>query len=105
MRLELGDISRSLIERADLHFLSCDVEASRQFGLQMRDLKHNLPELSKLAKSKELQLCTWGLRDQNDFQKTLREGSHYINGRPIAKDIRRPGKVIPVAASKLMGVG
>ncbi|MDV7338223.1 hypothetical protein RYZ26_01355 [Terasakiella sp. A23] len=102
LRFDLGDISQSLIDQADLHFLSCDIDASRQYGRQMRDINHDLPELKRLAKSRNLELCTWAIKDQIEFQKALREGAKFINGKPIAKDLRRPGKVIPVSASKLM---
>jgi len=102
IRFELGDISRSLVERSHANFLSCDVEASNVHGLQMRALDQDLPELLNMARNFKMEIFTWGLRNKQDLMFAIQEGSAMINGHALAKEIRRPGRVIHVPASKLI---
>lgn len=102
LRCALGDLSRSLVANAGLAFLSCDVQASATSGLQMRKVKQDLADLHQLAGDNRMAFYAFGLRDQNDIQNALREGASLINGRALAKEVRRPGKVIPVAPEKLI---
>ncbi|NVK19732.1 MAG: hypothetical protein HWE30_13610 [Methylocystaceae bacterium] len=102
LRCELGDLSRSLVNNAGLQFLSCDVQASATTGLQVRKVKQDLADLHQFAGEHGASFYAFGLRDQNDLQNALREGASLINGRALAKEVRRPGKVIPVSPEKLI---
>jgi len=102
LRFELGDVSRSLVERSRANFLSCDIQESSTHGLQMRGLDLDLPDILNLAKTYHMDICTWGLRNHDDLVIAMREGSNMLNGHALAKEMRKPGKVIPVPAEKLM---
>jgi hypothetical protein len=103
LRFDLGQISRALIERSKANFLSCDVEASTLHGLQMRGIESDLPDLLNMAKAFKMDICTWGLRNRQDLMFAIQEGSTLINGAALAKEMKKPGKIIPVSASKLIG--
>jgi len=99
LRFELGDVSRSMVERSQASFLSCDLDGS---GTQSHRMIDGLSDLSQLARSHKKTVCTWGLRNRHDIEMALQEGSAFLNGHALAKDMRKPGKVIPVPASKLI---
>lgn len=101
-RFELGDLSRSLIERSQANFLSCDVDASNTHGLQMRSLGHDLPELLNMAKTFNKTTCTWGIKNPGDLTVAIQNGSAFINGQALAKELRRPGRIIEMPVSKIL---
>lgn len=102
LRFDLGEVSRAMIERSKADFLSCDVESSTLHGLQMRGLEQDLPDLLNMAKTCKMDMCTWGLRNRQDLMFALQEGSTLINGHALAKEMKKPGKIIPVSAGKLI---
>jgi EAL domain-containing protein (putative c-di-GMP-specific phosphodiesterase class I) len=103
LRCELGDLSRTLVERSGVQFISCDVEASMSHGLHMRHLDQDLPDLIQLAQQFGKTTCTWGLRNAKDMRYAVQEGCAYVNGLALAKELRRPGKIVAMAASRLNG--
>jgi|GEM_PF-1547571 len=102
LRFDLGEVSRAMVERSKANFLSCDVEASTLHGLQMRGLEQDLPDLLNMAKACKMDICTWGLRNRQDLMFAIQEGSTLINGHALAKEMKKPGKIIPVSAEKLI---
>ncbi|SCA55659.1 hypothetical protein MTBPR1_110098 [Candidatus Terasakiella magnetica] len=102
IRCDLVDISPSLIKEAQsqAEFLSADLASS---NLQTHDLDRELANLNKIATSYKMDICTWGLRSKTELQLALQEGSGFINGPALAKDMPKPGKVIPVPVEKLLG--
>ncbi len=103
LRCELGDLSRPLIERSGVQFISCDVEASMSHGLKMRRLDQDLPDLIQLAQQFGKTTCTWGIRNAKDMRYAVKEGCGYVNGLALAKELRRPGKIVAMSASRLNG--
>jgi len=102
LRFDLGEVSRAMVERSKANFLSCDVEASTLHGLQMRGLEQDLPDLYNMAKACRMDICTWGLRNRQDLMLAIQEGSTLINGHALAKEMKKPGKIIPVSVKKLV---
>lgn len=103
LRFNLGEASRSMVERSQAGFLSCDVEASSLHGLQMRGLDQDLPDFLAMAKANSMNFCAWGLRNREDLIFAIQEGCSFINGHALAREMKRPGKIILASPRKLMG--
>jgi hypothetical protein len=55
-----------------------------------------------MARTCCVESCTWGLQNQDDLETAIKEGSAYINGEVLAKELRRPGRVISKPTSSLI---
>ncbi len=96
VRFKTETANRSLIEQTKVDFLSCDFNTSPQASRQ------SLPGFLAMAKTNNLESCTWGIHNQDDLHIALQEGSAFINGQALAKELRRPGRIVSMPADTLV---
>ena len=98
IRTETQNIARDILENRDISFISYDMSQSSPNA-------HNTKQLSDIAQTAhthEKYLCLWGVQNKQDIERALQEQSAYLNGRGLAKDMRKPGKIVPLPASKIL---
>ncbi len=99
LRLNLLALNPFLIQGSQLDFLSCTLGA---INIPTLNMGEELARLSVTAKQNKQLLCCWGLRSHTDIEVALRARSRLINGNALAKDIPKPGKVLPLPLKKIM---
>ncbi len=100
IRFYMGDISRAVIERSTADFISSDLS---DYGLQKHVLDKELPTLCHLAQPFQKDICIWGVNSKQELAACIKEKVSLINGNGLAKEMRKPGKIIPVNARRLLG--
>jgi len=99
LRFDPDNIRRPLTQTPSAGFLSCDFDAG---ALPMRRTTDVVNELAAMAHNAHKQFCVWGLDKKSDITRALQENCAFLNGHALARDMRKPGKVIPLPASKLL---
>ncbi|GGF69277.1 hypothetical protein GCM10011332_24330 [Terasakiella brassicae] len=98
IQIENQDIPRDILENEAISFVSYDMSLSSP---NTHHTSH-LSAIAKMAHKYKKHLCTWGVKNKQDIERALQEQSAYLNGRGLARDMRKPGKIIPLPASRML---
>ncbi|WP_417822059.1 hypothetical protein [Terasakiella sp.] len=98
IQIEDQDIPRDILENEAISFVCYDMSLSSPNTHH----KSHLSTIAKMAHKHKKHLCTWGVKNKQDIERALQEQSAYLNGRGLARDMRKPGKIIPLPASRML---
>jgi len=99
LRFNPDNIRRPLTQTPSAGFLSCDFDAG---ALPIRRTVDVVSEIATMAQNANKQFCVWGLDKKSDITRALQENCAFFNGHALARDMRKPGKIVPLPASKLL---
>ena len=100
LRLEVDQISKPMIQRTGLQYISCDLQSN---PIKARTAAAQLPQFRNTAREFNLQVCCWNIQAKKNLQAAIKNHFSFINGPALAKSMAKPGKIIPVTADKILG--